>query len=217
MEDFIKGKEIWRIFRIISEFVDGFDTLSDVEPAVTIFGSARIQPDHKYYKLTVELSKKLTENGYSIITGAGGGVMEAGNKGAQEKGGNSIGLNIQLPFEQKVNKYVDTLVDFRYFFIRKVMFLKYSSAIVLVPGGFGTLDEFFETLTLIQTKRTNSRPVYLLGSQYWEGLLKWTKEAVLSEKYIDENDLNLFTITDSIDEIVKGINLYLKDTHNEIK
>jgi len=205
LEDFEKGKEVWRIFRIISEFVDGVENLSDIEPAVAIFGSARSGTDHKYYKLTVDLARSLAKKGYAIITGAGGGIMEAANKGAKEEGGESVGLNIELPYEQHANPYLTTHIEFRYFFIRKVMFLKYSSAIVLVPGGYGTLDEFFETMTLIQTDRTTRVPVYLLGIEYWNGLFQWLRDNVLSEGYIDSKDLDLCVITDSVEDIVKGI------------
>ncbi|MDH4128894.1 MAG: TIGR00730 family Rossman fold protein [Spirochaetota bacterium] len=214
MEDFLKGKEVWRIFRIISEFVDGFENLSNISPAVSIFGSARSKPDTHNYKLTVELAGQLAQKGYSIITGAGGGIMEAANKGAYEAGGKSIGLNIQLPFEQKANKYITTLLEFRYFFIRKVMFLKYSSAIVLIPGGFGTLDEFFETMTLIQTKRTTPVPVYAFGKKYWDGLFNWMSECLIPDKYIEEKDLGQCIITDSIDEIVDGISKAVKIKSN---
>ncbi len=213
MDDFLKGqegREIWRIFRVISEFVDGIEKLSGIGKAVAIFGSARSRSTDKYYKLAVELSKKLALKGYSIITGGGNGIMEAANIGAMEGDAQSIGLNIELPFEQDSNDYQTVSVDFRYFFVRKVMFLKYSSAIVLVPGGFGTLDEFFETMTLIQTQRTDPVPVYALGSDYWGGLFKWLEETVYKNHYIDEKDLSLFTLTDDIDEIVSGIHDVIK-------
>lgn len=206
-----EGKEIWRIFRIISEFVEGIETLSDVTPAVSIFGSARAGTDHPYYQATIELSKKLAKRDYSIITGGGGGIMEAANKGAMEVGAQSIGLNIDLPHEQKSNIYLTDEIEFRYFFIRKVMFLKHSNAIVIVPGGFGTLDEFFEAMTLIQTDRSKPVPVYVLGTKFWGGLIDWIKESMLVEKFIEEKDLDLFTLTDDIDEIVEGIDKGIKD------
>ncbi|GMT48465.1 MAG: hypothetical protein IEMM0008_0004 [bacterium] len=213
MDDFLKGqegREIWRIFRVISEFVDGIEKLSGIGKAVAVFGSARSGPSDKYYKLAVELAEKLALKGYSIITGGGNGIMEAANLGALKGNAQSVGLNIELPHEKGSNDHQTITVDFRYFFVRKVMFLKYSSAIVLIPGGFGTLDEFFETMTLIQTKRTTRVPVYALGSDYWEGLFKWLKETVYESQYIDEKDLSLFTLTDDIDEIVDGIHDVIK-------
>ncbi len=210
LDDYLKGKEIWRIFRIIAEFVDGVEKLSDIEPAISIFGSARAKPDHPHYKATVELANKLASKGYAIMTGGGGGIMEAANRGAKEAGGRSVGLNIELPFEQQANQYITTYLEFRYFFVRKVMFLKYSSAIVLIPGGFGTLDEFFETMTLIQTERTNPVPVYVYGVDFWKGLFDWLKGSVLDGKYISPRDMNLFKLTDDIDEIVEEIHYALR-------
>ncbi len=213
MDDFLKGqegREIWRIFRVISEFVDGIEKLSGIGKAVAVFGSARSGSSDKYYKLAVELAEKLALKGYSIITGGGNGIMEAANLGALKGKAQSVGLNIELPFETDANDHQTISVDFRYFFVRKVMFLKYSSAIVLVPGGFGTLDEFFETMTLIQTQRTAPVPVYALGSDYWGGLFKWLKETVYKDQYIDKKDLSLFTLTDDIDEIVDGIHDVIK-------
>lgn len=208
-----EGKEIWRIFRIISEYVEGIEKLSDITPAISIFGSARASSSHPYYQSTVELAKKLAKKNYSIITGGGGGIMEAANKGALEAGAQSIGLNIELPHEQKGNSYLTEEIEFRYFFIRKVMFLKHSNAIVIVPGGFGTLDEFFETLTLIQTQRTDQVPVYALGTDFWGGLFDWVKKTMLAEKFIDATDLELFTLTDDIEEIVEGIDRRIRDQY----
>ena len=176
-EDFTR-EDTWRIFRIMSEFVDGFEVLSKVGRAVSIFGSARSKPDSKFYKLAEEVAYHIAKAGYAVITGSGPGLMEAANKGTQRAGGKSIGLNIQLPCEQKPNKFVDTLLDFRYFFIRKVMFVKYAKAFVILPGGYGTLDEFFEAIALIQTQRIFRFPVILFNSQYWQGLINWLKESV---------------------------------------
>jgi uncharacterized protein (TIGR00730 family) len=195
----------WRIFRIMAEFVEGFDTLHAVDNAVTIFGSARLKPNHKMYQLAEQTAKLLVENGYSVITGGGPGIMEAGNRGAFLAKGESIGLNIELPFEQKPNPYIRTLVNFHYFFCRKVMFVKYARAVVVFPGGFGTLDELFESLTLTQTGRMPKVPVIMVGSYFWKGLQEWMKERLLGEKCIDENDLYLYHVVDEPDEVVKII------------
>ena len=202
------SNEAWRMFRILSEFVEGFETLSDIGPAVTVFGSARTQPENEYYKLAVECGKKLVENDFSVITGGGPGIMEAANKGAFEAGGKSIGLNISLPMEQAPNPYQTHEITFRYFFARKVMFVKYASGFICFPGGFGTMDEFFESMTLIQTHKTAPFPVVLIGKDFWSGLMDWIKETML-EKYgaISAEDLDLFRITDDVDEaiqIIKG-------------
>lgn len=193
----------WRIFRIMAEFVEGFDRLHTVDNAVTIFGSARLKPNHKMYQLCEETSKLLVENGYAVITGGGPGIMEAGNRGAFLSKGESIGLNIELPFEQKPNPYIRTLVNFHYFFCRKVMFVKYARAVVVFPGGFGTLDELFESLTLVQTGRIPKVPVIMVGSYFWKGLETWMKERLLGEKCIDENDLYLYQIVDEPEEVIK--------------
>jgi len=195
----------WRVMRIMGEFIEGFDTLASVDKAVTIFGSARIGPDDPTYDLAVETAKLLAEAGFAIITGAGPGIMEAGNKGARLGGGRSIGCNIELPFEQGANPYVDTLIDFRYFFVRKTMFIKYSVAFIIFPGGFGTLDELFEALTLIQTGKIYKFPVILFGRYYWAGLLRWLQARVLSEGKISDGDLDLMLVTDNPREAVQAI------------
>lgn len=195
----------WRVMRIMGEFIEGFDTLASVNKAVTIFGSARIGPDDPHYKAAVETARLLTKEGFAVITGAGPGIMEAGNKGAQLGGGRSIGCNIELPFEQGSNPYVDTLVNFRYFFVRKTMFIKYSVAFVIFPGGFGTLDELFEALTLIQTGKIYRFPVILFGRYYWAGLLRWLQTRVLSEGKISAGDLDLMLVTDDPAEAVQAI------------
>jgi uncharacterized protein (TIGR00730 family) len=195
----------WRVMRIMGEFIEGFDTLASVDKAVTIFGSARIGPDDPHYDAAVETARLLAEAGFAIITGAGPGIMEAGNKGAQLGGGRSIGCNIELPFEQGANPYVDTLIDFRYFFVRKTMFIKYSVAFVIFPGGFGTLDELFEALTLIQTGKIYRFPVILFGRYYWAGLLRWLQARVLSEGKISDGDLDLMLVTDSPAEAAQAI------------
>jgi uncharacterized protein (TIGR00730 family) len=195
----------WRVMRIMGEFIEGFDTLASVDKAVTIFGSARIGPDDARYEAATETARLLAEAGFAIITGAGPGIMEAANKGARLGGGRSIGCNIELPFEQGSNPYVDTLVNFRYFFVRKTMFIKYSVAFVIFPGGFGTLDELFEALTLIQTGKIYRFPVILFGRYYWAGLLRWLQARVLSEGKISEGDLDLMLVTDDPAEAVQAI------------
>ncbi|MGZ8798053.1 MAG: LOG family protein [Thermoanaerobaculia bacterium] len=195
----------WRVLRIMGEFIEGFDTLASVDKAVTIFGSARIGPDDPHYTAAVETARLLTKEGFAVITGAGPGIMEAGNKGARLAGGRSIGCNIELPFEQGSNPYVDTLVNFRYFFVRKTMFIKYSVAFIIFPGGFGTLDELFEALTLIQTGKIYRFPVILFGRYYWAGLLRWLQTRVLSEGKISAGDLDLMLVTDDPAEAVQAI------------
>lgn len=195
----------WRIFRIMSEFVEGFGELSKIGSAVAIFGSSKTRPQDKYYKLAEQTAALLSQNRFSIITGAGPGIMEAANKGAKKAGGVSIGLNIQVPIVQKPNKFITKLLDFRYFFCRKVMFLKYAKAFVIFPGGFGTMDEFFEPITLIQTGRVERFPVILVGSEYWKGLIGWMKEAMLKKGRIDKKDLNIFRIADTAEEVLKII------------
>jgi len=205
----IKTNDTWQIFRIMSEFVEGFETMSKLGPAVTIFGSARAKPGSKHYELAVKIAKRLAEEGYGIITGGGPGIMEAANKGAQEGHTDSIGLNIDLPFEQQANPYIDPdkLIDFRYFFVRKVMFVKYAQAFVVMPGGFGTLDELFEALTLIQTKKIDKFPVILFDSSFWKGLLNWIKAQLLEKyHYISPEDLEIIHVTDDVEEVVKIIN-----------
>ncbi len=199
--------EPWRIFRIMAEFVDGFDAMSGISPAVSVFGSARTKPDEEAYIRAVELGGKLANNGFSVVTGGGPGIMEAANKGAFEAGGTSVGLNIVLPYEQKPNPYVTIGLNFDYFFARKVMFVKYAVAVVCFPGGFGTLDELFEMFTLVQTERTTPSPLILFGSEFWEPLVQWIHKGLL-EKYrtISPEDVNLFKVTDSVDESVEYIN-----------
>ncbi|MGC9323975.1 MAG: TIGR00730 family Rossman fold protein [Desulfomonilia bacterium] len=203
--DQIRPQESWRVFRIMAEFVDGIETLSSLEPAVTIFGSARSKPGDKYYSMAEELARQLAREGFSIITGGGPGIMEAANKGALEAGGQSVGLNIVLPFEQKLNPYTNIHINFRYFFVRKVMFVKYAMSYVIFPGGFGTMDELFESLTLIQTDKIKPFPVILIGSEYWAGLLTWINETMLKEDMILPEDRAIFTIVDSPRDAVEII------------
>ena len=200
----------WRVFRIMSEFVDGFEALSNIGPAVTIFGSARSKPTDKYYKLTERIAYKLAKAKYAIITGAGSGIMEAANKGAKRAGGRSIGLNIDIPVVQNPNPYVTDLIDFRYFFCRKVMFVKYTSAFIVVPGGFGTMDEFFESITLIQTERIEPFPVILIGKEYWRGIIDWMKDTMLKNRFISKKDLTLFKVTDDPDDVPRLIKKFYK-------
>ncbi len=207
-DDFSKLEEPWRVFRIMGEFVEGFHTLSEVGPAISIFGSARTQKTHKMYKMAEKTAELFVKAGYAVITGGGPGIMEAGNKGATEAGGESIGLNIELPFEQKANTYVKTLINFHYFFCRKVMFVKYAKAFVIFPGGYGTLDELFESITLIQTRRIDRFPVVLFGSQYWKGLVQWMESMLLKENNIDKDDLKLFKIVDTPQQAVKVVSDY---------
>ncbi len=195
----------WRIFRIMAEFVDGFEELKDIGPAVSIFGSARIPPTNKYYKAAEKTAALLVKAGYAVITGGGPSIMEAGNKGAHEAGGKSIGLNIDLPFEQKSNPYINHLINFHYFFCRKVCFVKYAKAFVIFPGGYGTIDELSESLTLIQTMRMEKFPVILYGSEYWKGLIDWFSGPMLHEGCIDPKDLELMTMVDKPEDIIKII------------
>ena len=189
--------DTWRVLRIMGEFVDGFEELAGLGPAVTIFGSARVGRDDETYAAAVEMGRLLGEAGYAIITGGGPGIMEAGNRGAREAGATSVGLNIELPFEQHANSYVDVEVDFRYFFVRKTMLVKYAQAFIIFPGGFGTMDELFEALTLIQTGKIRDFPIVLFGSDYWGGLLEWVRSAMIPEGKASEVDLGLLTVTDS--------------------
>lgn len=207
--DSLTPAESWRIFRIMAEFVDAIDTLSRVGKAVTIFGSARVKPEDICYQKARLLAEKLVGAGFSVISGGGPGIMEAANRGAAEAGGKSVGMNIQLPFEQKPNPYANVSINYHYFFIRKVMFVKYSVAYVVMPGGFGTMDELFEALTLIQTKRIKGFPVILMGSEYWKGLLSWLKKTMLSEGMISVEDLDLFKVIDDPDEAVKHIKKFV--------
>lgn len=205
------GKDSWAVFKIMSEFVTGYEKMSEIGPCVSIFGSARTKPEDRYYKLSTEIASKLTEAGFGIITGGGPGIMEAGNKGAFETGGASVGLNIDLPFEQHSNPYLDPDkdIDFNYFFVRKVMFVKYAQGFVVLPGGFGTLDELFEAITLIQTLKIERFPVVLVGSAFWEGLVDWLKAVVLEqESNISPKDLDLFRIADTAEEVVDHISQF---------
>jgi len=202
----VPTEETWRVFRIMAEFVEGFEELASIGPAVTIFGSARIGPQDKYYKLAQQTASLLAKAGFAVITGGGDGVMEAANKGAAKAGGKSIGLNIELPNEQTPNKYQNLSLHFRYFFCRKVMFLKYAHGFIVFPGGFGTMDEFTEAIMLIQTLRQAYFPVILMCSEYWDGLLKWMRQKMLKEhKHISPRDLKVFTVVDDPEEAVKII------------
>ncbi|MDX2129181.1 MAG: TIGR00730 family Rossman fold protein [Chloroherpetonaceae bacterium] len=204
----------WRTFRIMSEFVTGFDKLSEVGPAVTIFGSARIKETDPFYKLTVHLAKLLVKEGFAVITGGGPGIMEAGNRGAHESNGASVGLNIKLPFEQKSNPYVDPdkSITFKYFFARKAMFMKYSQALIVMPGGYGTLDELTEALTLIQTQKITMFPVILVGKTFWSGLIHWIKKVLIEEKsYVGVNDFDFVSVVDSPEEALKVIKEFYPD------
>jgi uncharacterized protein (TIGR00730 family) len=205
----IKTTNSWQIFKIMAEFVEGFEKLGKIGPCVSIFGSARSKPEDPYYILAEDIAYRLTLEGYGIITGGGPGIMEAGNKGAHRGGGKSVGLNIVLPHEQEGNRYIDRdkIINFDYFFVRKVMFMKYAQGFVIMPGGFGTLDEFFEAITLIQTNKIARFPVVLVGKTYWKGLVEWVKEQLLHENpFISEEDLNLFSIVETGEEAVRVIN-----------
>ena len=204
IDDFKIG-EAWRLFKIMGEFVEGIERLHDIGPAVTIFGSARIKKDDPIYKKTEEIAALFVKSNFAVITGGGGGVMEAGNKGALKAGGTSVGMNIVLPFEQKPNDYSNIKLEFKYFFIRKVMFVKYANAYIIMPGGFGTLDELFEAVTLIQTHRIKPFPVILVGSEYWSGLLEWIKATLLEHHKISDNDLDILQIMDDPEEIVRAV------------
>lgn len=208
-QDFTR-EDPWRIFRIMSEFVDGFETLSQVNNAISIFGSACARPHDKYYKLAEAAGYKLAKAGFSIMTGAGNGIMEAANKGCLRAKGHSVGLNILIPSVQKPNKYVSELLEFRYFFCRKVMFAKYSKAFVVFPGGFGTLDEFFEAITLVQTERVEPFPIILVGSAYWRNMVQWLKNTTEKGGYVKKKDMNIFKIMDDPAEIEKYITSFYK-------
>ena len=204
-------QDLWRLFRIMAEFTEGFEELATVGPAVSIFGSARTETTDKYYQLAEDTAAEVAKAGFAVITGGGGGIMEAANKGAAEAGGKSIGLNIDLPMEQKPNDFQNLAMHFRYFFCRKVMFLKYAHGFIVLPGGYGTMDEFFEALVLIQTLRQASFPVILMGEDYWAGLLDWIKDTMLDKfNYIEADDLNLFTLTDDPKKAVKIITAFRK-------
>lgn len=208
----MKGTDSWHIFKVMAEFVDGFERLNQIGPCVSIFGSARTDPRNKYYLLGEEIAYKLTKSGYGIISGGGGGIMEAANKGAQRASGKSVGLNIHLPFEQTHNKFIDgdKIFNFKYFFVRKVMFIRYAQGFIVLPGGYGTLDELSEALTLIQTQKIARFPIVLVGSEYWKGLHDWFQTTMLNEKNIDKSDLKLYHIVDTSDEAVEIINKFYK-------
>ena len=212
----IKTRDSWEIFKIMGEFVEGFETMSRIGPCVSIFGSARTKPENKYYKIAEEVAYLLTQQKFGVITGGGPGIMEAGNKGAQRGGGKSVGLNIVLPFEQEANPYIDNdkIINFDYFFVRKVMFIKYAQGFIVLPGGYGTLDEMFEALTLIQTEKSGKFPVILIGRDFWSGLIDWIKNTLLEEEHnISPEDLDLIKIVDSAEEAVDHISDYYKNHH----
>jgi uncharacterized protein (TIGR00730 family) len=198
-------QDAWRVFRIMGEFVEGFDTLARLGPAVSIFGSARTVPADRYYQAAQTTARLLAEAGFAVVTGGGPGIMEAANKGAYEAGGESVGCNIELPFEQGMNAYVKTAINFRYFFVRKTMFVKYAEAFIIFPGGFGTMDELFEALTLIQTGKVRDFPVVLFGKEYWQGLLDWLHNTMAADRKINNEDLKLLVVTDSPDEAVSVV------------
>lgn len=208
----IKTNDSWAIFKIMGEFVNGFEKMSVIGPCVSIFGSARVREGHHYYDLAVRIAQRIAEAGYGVITGGGPGIMEAGNKGASLAGGTSVGLNIDLPFEQHDNPYIDDdkSLDFDYFFVRKVMFVKYSQGFVVMPGGFGTLDELFEAITLIQTHKIHTFPIILVGTDFWKGLLDWIKNTMLEVKNISPRDLDLIQLVDTEDEVVEIIDAFYK-------
>ncbi len=214
IDDF-KLEESWRIFKIISEFVEGFEKLSDCGPAITIFGSARTREEHEDYQQALALGNMMAKSGITVITGGGPGIMAAANRGAREAGGNSVGLNITLPMEQKPNKYITKLVSFKYFFVRKVMLVKYSMAFVVFPGGFGTLDEMFEALTLIQTDKIRPFPIILYGSHYWQGLFSWLREELEASGYISEDDLSLLQVVDDVNEIALVVQSFMRTMQEE--
>lgn len=206
-------KDLWRVFRIMGEFVDGFEKLSEIGPCVSIFGSARTKPDHPEYQMAVDTAKELVKRGFGVITGGGPGIMEAGNKGAREAGGVSVGLNIEIPHEQHNNPYIDPdkSINFDFFFVRKVMFVKYAMGFIVMPGGFGTLDELFEALTLIQTSKSARFPVVLVGTSYWGGLVDWLKNTMLAEGKISEGDPELFHLTDTPSDAVDIVERFYRE------
>ncbi|AFC24709.1 TIGR00730 family Rossman fold protein [Saprospira grandis] len=214
----IKAENSWTMFKVIAEFVDGYERLNDIGPCVSIFGSARTKPDNRYYKLATEIAKLMVNEGYGVITGGGPGIMEAANLGAKQAGGPSVGLNIDLPFEQGHNDYIDNdkIFNFKYFFIRKVMFVKYAQALVVLPGGFGTMDELFEVLTLVQTQKSSPVPIILVGSEFWTGLKDWIKNVMLEQEHnVSPKDLDLMPITDDPQEVVRIINEFY--AHEDLK
>jgi uncharacterized protein (TIGR00730 family) len=215
MEDFAKS-DTWRVFRIMAELVEGFEALNNIGPGVTIFGSARLEPGSPYYNKCFKISESLARDGFAVISGGGPGIMEAANKGAQNANGTSVGLNIELPMEQTPNQFQDIRVEFRYFFVRKLMFVKYAVAYVIFPGGFGTMDELFEALTLIQTKKIRGFPVVLVGKEYWSGLIDWMKKTVLEQGNISPEDLDLLQIVEEPEEVCAIINKRYKDRLSDV-
>lgn len=214
----MKGENSWTMFKVISELVDGFEILNNIGPCVSIFGSARTKPENPFYKQAVDIARRLTEEGFGVITGGGPGIMEAGNKGASLYGGISVGLNINLPFEQSHNPYIDhdKNLNFRYFFVRKVMFVKYAQAFVVMPGGFGTLDELFEVLTLVQTRKISHVPIILVGSEFWGGMKEWIKTVMLEkENNVSPGDLDLIPIVDEADEVIRIIAEFYSSEHTD--
>ena len=215
--DEFKAGDTWRIFKIISEFVEGFERLADMGPAVSIFGSARSIEDNPYYKKALALGEEMASQNIAVITGGGPGIMEAANKGAIEAGGKSVGINIELPFEQKPNEYTTQLISMKYFFIRKVMLVKYSQAFIIFPGGFGTMDECFEALTLVQTMKIKPFPIILVGKNYWKGLLDWIKEKMGGQQFIRDSDFKLINTCDDVDGISKIVTDFLKENGNNFR
>ncbi|MDY6832897.1 MAG: TIGR00730 family Rossman fold protein [Thermodesulfobacteriota bacterium] len=203
--DEFKLEEAWRLFKIMGEFVEGIDELHNIGPAVSIFGSARLHPDSPVYQKAEKVAGLFAENGFAVLTGGGGGIMEAANKGASAKGGKSVGLNIDLPFEQKPNDYANIKLQFHYFFIRKVMFVKYAQAYIIMPGGFGTMDELFEAVTLAQTRRIRPLPIILMGSDYWSGLVEWVRTTLLADGAISPEDMDFLQIIDEPEAVVKAV------------
>lgn len=208
----IRTNDSWSLFKVMSEFVNGYEKLSSIGPCISIFGSARTKSNHPTYILTIEIAKAVAKSGYGVITGGGPGIMEAANKGANEVGGVSVGLNINLPMEQESNKYIDKdkLIDFQYFFVRKVMFVKYAQGFIVMPGGVGTLDELFESFTLLQTSKINKFPIILVGRDYWKGLIDWIKEKLLGQNNISPEDLKLFEVVDTVEEVIECLNRFYK-------
>ena len=208
----IRTNDSWSLFKVMSEFVNGYEKLSSIGPCISIFGSARTKSNHPIFILTTEIAKAVSKLGYGVITGGGPGIMEAANKGANEVGGVSVGLNINLPMEQESNKYIDKdkLIDFQYFFVRKVMFVKYAQGFIVMPGGVGTLDELFESFTLLQTSKINKFPIILVGRDYWKGLIDWIKEKLLVQNNISSEDLKLFEVVDTVEEVIECLNRFYK-------
>ena len=207
-----KTNDSWSLFKIMSEFLSGYEKLSSIGPCISIFGSARTKSNHPTYILTVEIAKAIAKSGYGVITGGGPGIMEAANKGASEVGGISVGLNINSPIEQESNKYIDKdkLIDFQYFFVRKVMLVKYAQGFIVMPGGFGTLDELFESFSLLQTLKINKFPVILVGRNYWKGFIDWIKDKLLGQNNISIEDLKIFEVVDTVEEVLEYLNLFYK-------